>query len=179
MLNNKYYRNQTNKQLSTGVHKKAFLSEIWYDISGARRRQIERLRAKSKELDRRVKAQLEEEAKKNSVQPSLKATTSGNESNKDKTDSGDRGILSSDTLKDLLPLLALGGGGGLGAWGLYDLFSGKKSKTSGITKVLLGLLLAGAALYPMMTGKSLLDLLPGNNGNNKDEPSKQNKPTNK
>jgi len=77
----------------------------------------------------------------------------------------------SDSLKDLLPLLALGGGGGLGIWGLYDLFSEKKSKTSGIIKTLLGLLLAGAALYPMLTGKSLTDLLPGQNEPSKSNPS--------
>jgi len=101
-----------------------------------------------------------------------KANKSVSDSSKGPSDSGSS---KTDLLKDLLPLLALGGGGGLGIWGLTDLFSEKKSKTSGIIKTLLGLLLAGAALYPMLTGKSLTDLLPGGQG----ESSKQNKSTNK
>jgi hypothetical protein len=106
-----------------------------------------------------------------SAKPKEESTKTQKEEPPKKQEEGSK----TDLLKDLLPLLILGGGGGLGAWGLSDLFSEKKSKTSGIIKTLLGLLLAGAALYPMLTGKSFTDLLPGGQG----ESPKQTKSTNK
>jgi len=118
--------------------------------------------ARMREAQKRNAQRTEENKSKDSP-----TTEKAEKSDKDSS----RESSTSDSLKDLLPLLALGGGGGLGIWGLYDLFSEKKSKTSGIIKTLLGLLLAGAALYPMLTGKSLTDLLPGQNEPSKSNPS--------
>jgi len=100
---------------------------------------------------------LEESDKGKKQESSTVSTKSDTNKEKSTSDKGDNKGSIGDTIKGLLPLLALGGGGGLGIWGLHDLFAGK-SKSKGLIKTLLGLLLAGAALYPMLTGNSLTDI---------------------
>jgi len=58
----------------------------------------------------------------------------------------------SEAISALLPYLALAGGSGIGASGILDLFTDKEKK-KGMIKTLLGLLLAGAGLYPLISDK--------------------------